>query len=199
MVMAAVIVLAGAGVFAWLKFGRPATTVGRLGAVSGATVSRSATPTISPTVTQSVPSVTPTQTSPGSTLVPVAPGVANNAQTAAVDAFVTEYFAAINAHNYRQYLSLISPANRQNWTVQTFDSGYGSTTDSQETLISITHYGSGVTGATLSFISHQLPSQSATGSSCTDWESVTLFLRQSGGRYFIGTQLPGYHPQYSAC
>jgi hypothetical protein len=174
----------------------------RLGAVSGVTTGgSSATGSTAPTPgpSSSVPSVTPTQSSPASTLVPVAPGVANDARTAAVDAFVTEYFTAINAHNYYRYLSLIRPADRHSWTLQEFENGYSSTTDSQEMLVSITDYGSGVTGATLSFISHQLPSQSATNSSCTDWQSVTLFLNQSGGRYFIGTQLPGYQPQYSAC
>jgi hypothetical protein len=91
------------------------------------------------------------------------------------------------------------PANRQYWTLQKFESGYSSTTDSQEMLVSITDYGSGVTGATLSFISYQSPSQSATNSSCTDWQSITLFLERPDGRYLIGPALPGYHPQYSAC
>jgi hypothetical protein len=43
---------------------------------------------------------------------------------------------------------------------------------------------SGVTGVTMTFISHQLPSRSATDSSCTDWR-ITLFLQQQRGQYFI--------------
>jgi hypothetical protein len=199
MVAAAVVVLAAAGIFAWLKFGRPSTTGPRLGAVSGATGKGSATPPASPAATpSSTPSVTPTQTSPASTLVPIGAGIANDARTAAVDAFATEYFMAINDHNYYQYLSLLSPANRQNVTQQTFDSGFSSTTDSQEMITAIVDEGSGVTGVTMSFVSHQHPSQSATHTSCTAW-TITLFLERSGGRYYIGPALPGYQAQFSAC
>ncbi len=200
-VTVAVVVVAAAGVFAWLKFGKHSSTGNQPGAASTRTVTGrpGTTPaSISPTPSASVPSVTPTQTSPVSTLVPLGPGVASDAKTAAVDAFVTKYFAAINHHDYYQYLSLLSPANRQNETMQKFDSGFSSTTDSQEMITSIVNYGSGVTGAALSFVSHQLPSQSATNSSCTEWD-ITLFLKRSGGRYYIGPSQPGYQAQYSAC
>jgi hypothetical protein len=199
-VTVAVVVLAAAGVFAWLKFGRQSSSDTRLGAVSGTVNGHSTAASVStsPTPSSSVPSVTPTPTSPAGTLVPVGPGVASDAHTAAVDTFVTEYFSAINNHNYDQYLSLLSPANRRTVTLQTFNSGFSSTTDSQEMIISIAPYGSGVTGVTMSFVSHQQPSQSATNSSCTEWR-ITLFLKRSGGRYYIGPAPAGYQAQFSAC
>src|SRR5262249_15292104 len=102
-VTVAIVVVAAAGGFAWLKFGRQSGSSARLGAESGvsaqgqsASPSASASPTPTPA---SIPSVTPTPTSSASTLVPVGPGVSSDAQTNAVDAFVTEYFSAINNHN----------------------------------------------------------------------------------------------------
>jgi hypothetical protein len=64
--------------------------------------------------------------------------------------------------------------------------------------VAISQPGSGLVSAAVTFTSHQLPSASPTGTSCTNW-TIVLYLRQQSGRYLIGPAPPGYHAQYQAC
>jgi len=113
-------------------------------------------------------------------------------------ALVNSYFTAINQHDYSAYASLLDQqAQRQN-PESTFDSGYATTTDSAETLTSISGTGSGGLAASLTFTSQQSPADSPDSSSCDQW-SITLFLVPNGAGYLIGTPPSSYSASYQAC
>jgi hypothetical protein len=163
------------------------------------------TPASSPTASASTSptgSATPSRTaspstSPTTGLI-VSAGAAANPAEPGVAALVNDYFTAINAHDYTAYNSLLEPQQQAADTRSSFDTGYGSTTDSNERLTGITDTSSGGEAATLSFTSHQNAADSATQSTCTSWK-ITLYLEPSGSSYLIGATPPGYHAQYAAC
>jgi hypothetical protein len=128
----------------------------------------------------------------------VAPGVAANPAAPQVQALVTSYFVAISAHNYQNYVSLLTPSAAQNLTQAQFNSGYRSTTDSNMTLTSISSMNSGSIAATLTFTSHQLPAESPDNSPCDTWQ-ITLFLQLGGNSYLIGRPPASYHASYATC
>jgi hypothetical protein len=165
------------------------------------------TPSASITATQSAPAspTAPTtappssasaSTSSGST-VAVSAAAAGNAAAPQVTAFLNSYFTAINAHDYQAYDSLLDQ-QLQPYPQSSFDAGYGSTTDSDETLTSITDTGSGGEAASVTFISHQQPADSPDNSSCDQW-SITLFLVPNGSGYLEGAAPSTYHASYQAC
>ncbi len=96
------------------------------------------------------------------------------------------------------YTKLLDTKLRQQESAQSFRAGYGSTTDSAATLTAVSRPGPGLVSAAVTFTSHQLPSASPTGTSCTDW-AIVLYLRQQSGRYLLGPAPSGYHAQYQAC
>jgi hypothetical protein len=156
-----------------------------------------------PTPTQSSPSPTPSSptvsTGPAGGPVAVVPSVTGDARTPQVVTFLDSYFSAVNAHSYQAYIALLSPRQRQGLTAARFNSGFGSTRDSNETLQSISTAPDGSTVATVTFVSHQNPAQSVNGSeSCTRWR-ISLYLEQDGTGYLIGKSPPGYHASYAAC
>ena len=135
---------------------------------------------------------------PADTAVAVAPAAASNAAAPQVQGLLEHYFAAINAHDYAAYSSLLDAQMRGENSQSHFDSGYATTHDSAETLTSITGT-SGVLAATVSFTSHQSPADSINNSSCTAW-TITLYLEpQSGGGYLIGAPPAGYQPTHQDC
>jgi hypothetical protein len=138
--------------------------------------------------------------SPGSTsqTLQIAPGVAGNPAAPQVEAVVTSYFAAINAHNYQGYVSLLTPSVAQGLTRAQFNSGYGSTSDSGMVLTSISSTDSGSVAATLTFTSRQLPADSPDNSPCDNWQ-ITLYLQPNGSSYLIGPPPAGYKASYTAC
>jgi hypothetical protein len=115
-----------------------------------------------------------------------------------VAALVSKYFTAINQHNYTAYRSLLSTKMQATFTHSSFETGYGSTTDANEKLTSITNTSGGGEAATLSFTSKQNPADSATGTACTNW-TIVLYLQPNGNGYLIGGAPAGYHAQYAAC
>jgi hypothetical protein len=144
----------------------------------------------------SSPPVSPTAGSGG---VAVAPGVLGNTAEPQVVALLNGYFTAINQHDYTAYASLLDQQERQNITASAFDSGFGTTTDSDETLTGISAEGSGEVAAMVTFTSHQQPSDSIDNSACTSW-AITLFLVPNGtGGYLIGAAPSSYHASYQAC
>ena len=155
--------------------------------------SQRATATTSPT---SSPTTSP-KVSP-SARVTVAAGVTANPGEPAVAAFLDRYFTAINGHNYTAYSSLLDAREQSVNTPSSFNTGYGSTTDSAETLTGITGTTAGGEAATVSFTSHQSPAESPTKTSCTSW-TITLYLQPNGGSYLIGPAPTGYHASYQAC
>jgi hypothetical protein len=134
--------------------------------------------------------------SPGG--VVIASGATGDATASQVAAFLDEYFTAINTHNYQAYEALLSP-QAQGVTQAQFDTGYGSTTDSSETLRAIFTSSNGDSVANVTFTSHQSSAQSATNSTCTAW-NISLYLVPSGGSgYLIDTPPAGYHAKYTTC
>jgi hypothetical protein len=127
--------------------------------------------------------------------VAVSPAVAGQSGEPQVVSFLQSYFTAINHHNYGQYASLVTSSLRP--TPAQFQSGFASTRDSNARLTGLSPTGTGV-AANVTFISHQQPSASPTGTSCTAWH-ITLFLESRGGGYRIGPAAPGYHARFRAC
>jgi hypothetical protein len=203
--VAAVLVLGGGGFAAWKFLLHHTTSTGATGAPtaaasqpgSGGGSPEASTPTPAPTAS------TPAQTTPSA--VPSTPGsgfpVAATATVAAqpgeqqVVEFLQAWFTAINNHNYGEYTSLVTSSQRP--TLGGFESGFGSTTDSNATLTGLAATANGM-AATLTFTSHQQPSASPTGTLCDKWH-ITLFLQAHNGGYRDGAAPPGYHAHDRAC
>ena len=113
-------------------------------------------------------------------------------------AFLGKYFTAINTHDYAAYSSLLDSQEQSVNTRSSFETGYGTTRDSGETLTSISDTGGGNEAATVSFTSHQSPAESASKTACTSW-TITLYLQPNGSGYLIGAAPAGYHASYQAC
>jgi zinc-ribbon domain len=123
---------------------------------------------------------------------------AQQASTGQVAAFLGTYFAAINHRDYQAYISLFDDPARPFRNEQQFLSGYQTTTDSDPTLVALAPASMGEWAATVTFISHQSPADSATRSSCTSWDT-TLYLEPRGNSYLIELPPPGYRPSRVAC
>ncbi len=161
-----------------------------------ASISATQSAPASPTApTTAPPTSASASTSSGTVAVSVA--VAGSAAAPQITAFLNSYFAAINAHDYQAYDSLLDQ-QLQPYPQSSFDAGYGSTTDSNETLTSITPIGSGGEAASVTFTSHQQPADSPDNSSCDQW-SITLFLVPNGNGYLDGAAPSTYHASYQAC
>jgi hypothetical protein len=149
-------------------------------------------------------STAPTTSAPASptassgTTVAVAPGAASNPAAPQVTALVNSYFTAVNQHDYSAYASLLDQQMQQQNPESSFDSGYATTTDSAETLTSISDTGSGGLAASVTFTSQQNPADSPDNSSCDQW-SITFFLVPNGAGYLIGTPPSSYQASYQAC
>jgi hypothetical protein len=165
-------------------------------AISSASPAASSAPPTAPSpVSTSGP--TPSLSTVGS--VTVSASAAQNPDANAVASFVSEYFSAINGHSFQAYDALMTPQVRQGQTAQSFSNGFGSSSESDETLVAITPAANGDTAATLTFTSHQNASQAEgnTGT-CTDW-SITLFLESNGIGYLDGEAPSTYHSHYASC
>ena len=152
----------------------------------------------SPSDTSPSPSDTSSSASAGST-VTVAAGVSQDANASSIAGFLGQYFTAINARDYQSYFSLLSPQLQQGTSQAQFDSGYRSTVDSNETLVSISTASDGDLAAEVTFTSHQDPADSPDQSeSCTNWD-ISLFLAQSNSGYVIDPAPAGYQASYQPC
>jgi len=154
------------------------------------------TPPASSTATAS-PSASPKKSAKPST-VAVSPSAAAHPAVVRVRTLLEHYFAAINAHNYAAYSSLLDAQMQQQNPQAKFASGYATTRDSAETLTSIANIGGGSLAATVTFTSHQSPADSINNSSCTAW-TITLYLQPQGGSYLIGVPPPGYQSVHQDC
>jgi hypothetical protein len=202
--VAAVLVIGG--VAAWLAI-RPSTHTPSAAASHGPTVAAGAPQPTHVSTPASVsspvqtPSATPTpgQTAPASSgLVRPAPGVAGEQAEASVQAFLDSYFAAINAHSYRRFGPLLSSQEGARIPRSAFESGDGTTTDSDAVLTSITGTSHDELAASVTFTSHQARADSANDSSCTHW-AITLYLRHRGDSYLIYPPPASYRASYGAC
>jgi hypothetical protein len=155
----------------------------------------------SPTQPAPPPSLTPTSTpSPSATSGTTVDVAVNSISPVApqIVGLLDRYFTAINDHDYSEYSALLDPQMRQDNPPASFASGYGTTTDSAETITGV----SGNTGedlaVTATFTSQQNPADSPDNSSCTNW-GITLYLIPEGGSYLIGSPPSTYTPSYQAC
>jgi len=194
--LAVIVFASGGGVAAWRLFGHkaerhtgdPHRSAGTVRPRSSST--GTATPSGAPPAS---PASSAPNTGPGA--VAIAPTVSQQATAPQVAAFLRSYFLAINTRDYSQYSSLFAPRLRP--TLKQFESGYRSTRDSGAELTGISPTPVGVAAA-VSFTSHQQPTDSPTGTSCTSWD-VTLYLRPYGTTYRIVSSPAGYHAHYQAC
>jgi hypothetical protein len=129
--------------------------------------------------------------------VTIAPAASGNGAAPATAAFLDQYFSTIDSHDYLGYTALLAPDEQAPSSSQ-FDSGYGSTSDSNETLSGISAGPNGEVVAQVTFTSHQDPSASPTGTSCDTW-AIRLYLEPASGSYLIGPPPSGYHAGYKAC
>ena len=143
------------------------------------------------------PSASPKKSAKASTVAVSSPAAAHPA-AARVRTLLERYFAAINAHDYAAYNSLLDAQMQQQNPQSKFASGYATTRDSAETLTSIANTGGGGLAATVTFTSHQNPADSINNSSCTAW-TITLYLQPQGGGYLIGVPPPGYQSVHQDC
>lgn len=168
--------------------GQPTSAAPTLPASSGAgatTAPARSTATASPSASKAASTVA------------MSPSAAANPAAAPIRTLLERYFAAINAHDYAAYSSLLDAQMRQQNPQSKFASGYATTRDSAETLTSIENTGGGL-AATVTFTSHQSPADSINNSSCTVW-TITLYLQPQGGGYLIGVPPAGYQSAHHNC
>lgn len=142
-----------------------------------------------------VPSGTPSSTPSGA--VTTDPAVSGNPMAPGVVAFLSNYFDAINNHDYNAYNALLG-SGMTALSSSDFDNGYGTTTDSGETLTGIAKRPGGEVVASVSFTSNQDPSQSPDQSACDKWK-VRLYLMPNSGGYLEVKPPSGYKAQYTSC
>jgi hypothetical protein len=130
--------------------------------------------------------------------VAIAAGARGRPGAAAVAAFLTRYFAAINRHDYRGYLRLFGPGSRRSLSAAGFRAGYGTTRDSAETLTEIPVAGRGEMAAAVTFTSRQAPAASPVHAACVRWR-ITIYLARRDGRYVIENPPAGYAAADRAC
>ena len=174
----------------------------RAGAQPTGRASASATPSVATSQrTSAVVSLPGGPATGGTTVVGevgVAAGVARNPAAPRVIALLDRYFTAINRRDYAAYARLLDRRRLRSDPAASFEGGYASTTDSDETLVRISAVGSGNVAASVTFISHQKTAISRDHSSCTLW-AITLYLVRHGSGYLIGVPPAGYWASYQAC
>jgi hypothetical protein len=129
--------------------------------------------------------------------VVIGPRAAQVSGASQVAAFLTRYFTAINRRDYRTYVSLFDSQGQPIPNSRQFHTDYRSTADSHAKLIDLSPITAGW-AATVTFISHQDPAASGTGSACTRWK-VMRFLRTEGATYLIEPPPPGYRASRRPC
>jgi hypothetical protein len=197
---AVAVLVVGGGVIAWAATqhsgpARPATAAHAASApVRLPSPTQAATRAPSPT--PPAPTATPPPGSGG--MVVVTPAVLQDGDEPEVLAFLDEYFAAINSHDYQQYRSLLDGRLRQGETAAEFRDGYWSTTDTGAKLVRLAPAAAQGLAATITFTSHQAASDSPTQTACTDWRT-TLYLSPLAESYVIQPPPPHYRAKYHSC
>jgi hypothetical protein len=194
-----VVLAAGGGAFAVassLHHGKTGPAAAQSSAAGSST-----TPTATATTAPATPSPTPTTASPTPAGAPTGPiafaaGASSSPYAAQVETTFTHYFGGINAHDYTEYASALDSAMQAANPKSTFDSGYSTTTDSNEKINSIGGSGGNLT-AVVTFKSMQAASDSPDGSTCNDY-TLALPLVQQGSGYVIATPPSGY-ASYTDC
>lgn len=199
--MGVVVLAAGGGVAVWATHRHPARPSSLAAQAKHRPTSQTAngsSPSLTPSPTPSLISTPTPSPISNAGIVAVAPDVVQDLRTSRVETFLNSYFTAINDHSYRRYSTLLDRALRQGESAQDFYAGYNSTTDSKAMLTAISSIGPGSASAAVTFTSHQLPADSPSDTTCTDW-NITLYLMQQGSRYVLRAAPSDYHAAYRAC
>ena len=202
-VAAIVLLAAGGGAFALVKTTGKPQAAGP-GSPSPSLAARATAPSTQPASTQpatpqasATPSASPSPSpSPSPSVVGIAPGV--QPVSPQVEVVLSHYFQGINDRNYAEYASSQTAHGKKNQPESSFDTGYATTTDSNMMLTSLTPTGDGDLTATVTFTSHQSPSDSVDNSACNNW-TLNLYLVPSGSGYLITPAPPDYEPTYTDC
>jgi eukaryotic-like serine/threonine-protein kinase len=133
----------------------------------------------------------------GSMPVAMAPEVRGDPAAPQIEVLVASYFTAINDHDYQAYRHLLLGPLRHQLSAAQFAQTYGSTSDSDVTLVLISVNGP-YAAATVTFTSKPSPGSGGDATACTSWR-LTLYLQQQGGRFLVGAPPPGYHTAQHAC
>jgi hypothetical protein len=199
-VAAVAVLLAGGGVIAWAaaQHSGPARLTTRAASAPASLPAPTQAATRAPSPTPTPPPPTATASPPSSGMVAVTPAVFEQGDEPEVLAFLDEYFAAINSHDYQQYRSLLDGRLRRAETAAGFSDGYWSTTDTGAKLVRLAPASAQGVAATITFTSHQAPSDSPTHTSCTDWRT-TLYLSPLAESYVIQEPPPSYRASYRSC
>lgn len=136
-------------------------------------------------------------TQPGG-LVRAAVPAAAGAHEARVLSLLDRYFAAINGHDFAAYRRLFSPALRGRLSAAAFLADYGTATDSDATLHSITVVNPGRLAVLVTYSSHSQPAASSATSLCADW-TTWLYLARHGHRYVLVNAPAGHQPSGRSC
>jgi hypothetical protein len=128
--------------------------------------------------------------------VAIAPAAARAPHVQQAAALLTAYFSSINSHDFEAYNGLFVPQIRG--SLQHFNDGYASTTDSAATLVGLSAAGQQDLAATVTFTSRQNPADSPDHAACDTW-TVVIPLTRAGAGYLIGRSPPGYRPSVRAC
>ncbi|HSZ44078.1 MAG TPA: hypothetical protein VK823_02005, partial [Streptosporangiaceae bacterium] len=146
------------------------------------------------------PGASPSTTIPATASpdIAVAAAAAKAPQLPAVVGFLSQYFTAINQHDFAAYEQLYSPRLRGGLSAASFLSGYGSSIDSLATLRRVVPVGADEVDAAVTFTSHQQPSASPSHSACTTWR-ISLYLTPESGKYEIVPPPAGYKARFRRC
>ena len=197
--IAVVLVAIAGGLGAWYYLGRPQAHPSARPASSGARTPGTPRAQASPGRSGRPPGrPRPAGTPRGSQPVALGPGVAGQSAAAGVAAFLTQYFAAINDHDYQAFSSLFEPRASPVQSDGAFRSGYRTSRDAGARLVALGRAAGGEWAASLTFDSQQDPAVSATHTGCTTW-GVTFYLVPVGTSYLIGPPPPGYQASALPC
>jgi len=204
-VAVAVLLAVGGGTYALVRNAdqRPAAGGGGAPAVTAGTTApptqaASTQPSASPTLSASPSSTASAAPSPSVSPSVVSIGPAVTDASPQVEVVLSHYFQGINDRDYAEYASSQTAQGKADQPESSFAAGYATTTDTDMTLTSLTPTGGGDLTSTVTFTSHQSPSDSVDDSACNDW-TLNLYLVPSGAGYLIAPAPPSYEPSYSDC
>jgi hypothetical protein len=193
-----VVLAAGAGAFALVSslHHGTSTTPPSSPAALGTTTAPVTTPSPTPDQATAPASTASSSSGPPST-VALSQTAATSPAAKPVQSLFNRYFNSINTRNYTEYSGTLDSTMQANNSQSHFDSGYATTTDSNEQVNSIAANADGSLTVNVSFTSTQDPSDSVDNNSCNKW-TLNLPLVPQGSGYVISTPPSGY-ATYTDC
>lgn len=162
--------------------------------------SPTATDTDEPADATSTDEPTETQTTPTDPN-----GVVTLSDSAALDpaapevlALLSQYFQAVNTHDYQLYQDIHAADAQASLDPDSFRLGFESTEDSDAVVTVIGVQPDGQPTAEVTFTSTQNSVDGPNGDTCDRWD-ITLFLEPDGDGYLITTPPSTYHASHQPC